>query len=724
MGVVNMDAMYNLAVIVSIMDRFTGPVRRMSEALTQLEQRAQNARNTINLGNTMAASGALMLTASNYVGQGLLNILGPTRETQAALGELASVGISDMEAMSKAAQGFSAKWSGTTEAQFLGAAYDIKSGISTLSDAAVGEYTRMAALTGKATKATTAEMTSLFATGYGIFADMYSGMEDMEFGEMFSAGIAASVKNFKTTGSGMAQALESLGAAGASALRPIEEQFSVLGMLQATMSGSEAGTKYGAFLESAVGAGDKLGLSFVDTNGQLLGMVEILGLLRGKYGETLNAIEKQELQEAFGTDEAVALIDLMYGKLDLLRDNVDTLGMSMRQGTAFTQGMARAMNDDVNAAIEIFNQNIGISKRIVGDELGGLLMAILPSIQAGVANFQRFAEANPVLMRVILLLLVLATGVFAVSAAVIALGSAAVLVWGYWSLGIAKVGQAIMWLIGKWGLLIDIGGVLFTRIGPVITSLASRLVWLGMYASLKALMGLQYLARGASIFGAAALRLAFTTMPALIGSVWSFTAALLANPITWVILGIMALIAALVLLWRNWDLVKAYVLNAVTGIITGIQAKFSEWRASGQALIEAFVSGIRAVINKPAEVVKAGLQKLRNLLPFSDAKEGPLSQLTRSGMALVETFAGGIRSRAPMLQSVTANALGQAGFSGGGYTYNGPGLRDISREVTSERATYERDRRPIVIMMGGQEQPDNLDSIIDQAYRYLGMRGE
>ena len=34
----------------------------------------------------------------------------------------------------------------------------------------------------------------------------------------------------------------------------------------------------------------------------------------------------------------------------------------------------------------------------------------------------------------------------------------------------------------------------------------------------------------------------------LISSVWSFTAALLANPVTWIVIGIVALIAALVLL--------------------------------------------------------------------------------------------------------------------------------------------------------------------------------
>ncbi len=41
-----------------------------------------------------------------------------------------------------------------------------------------------------------------------------------------------------------------------------------------------------------------------------------------------------------------------------------------------------------------------------------------------------------------------------------------------------------------------------------------------------------------------------------------FNASLLANPITWIIAGIMALIAAIVLLWKNWDTVSQWLSNS------------------------------------------------------------------------------------------------------------------------------------------------------------------
>ena len=87
----------------------------------------------------------------------------------------------------------------------------------------------------------------------------------------------------------MAEAIKTLGASATTAQVPLEEQLSILGMLQATMSGSEAGTKYKAFLKSAAKGGEELGLDFLDANNQLLSMPEILEQLRGKFGETMDA---------------------------------------------------------------------------------------------------------------------------------------------------------------------------------------------------------------------------------------------------------------------------------------------------------------------------------------------------------------------------------------------------------------------------------------------------
>lgn len=67
-----------------------------------------------------------------------------------------------------------------------------------------------------------------------------------------------------------------------------------------------------------------------------------------------------------------------------------------------------------------------------------------------------------------------------------------------------------------------------------------------------------------------------------IASAWSFTAALLANPITWVVLLIVGLVAAIIYLWRNWDEVSQWLMNSwetvkqtATDIFESIMAFFA-----------------------------------------------------------------------------------------------------------------------------------------------------
>ena len=75
----------------------------------------------------------------------------------------------------------------------------------------------------------------------------------------------SAVQMFKTDGTKMAQAFSALGSSATAMGADASEQMAILGTLQATMSGSEAATKYTAFLGGAVSVQDKLGLSFTDS---------------------------------------------------------------------------------------------------------------------------------------------------------------------------------------------------------------------------------------------------------------------------------------------------------------------------------------------------------------------------------------------------------------------------------------------------------------------------
>ena len=359
-----MDSVYRLSVVLGMIDNMTAPLSGVTDKVTDSTERISQSF------DTMQKAGAVLSgVGAGILGAGLATVTA-TFDTQDALGELSSLGVEDLKAVENAAKSFSDTWAGTTKSDFITASYDIKSGIASLTDEGIAQFTELAALTGKATKSTTEEMGSLFATGYGIYKGAYDDLSDLEFGEMFSSGIATAVKNYKTAGSEMASAISALGATATNNKVSLEEQLAILGQLQTTMSGSEAATKYKSFLNQAASAGEKLGLTFTDANNNLMSTPEILEKLKSKYGETIDAVEKQELKAAFGTDEAVAMIDLLYNDIDGLTGGIDDLAESMKQGKTVTQEMAEAINSTPKQQLEVLKQKIHNNV----EELGGNLL--------------------------------------------------------------------------------------------------------------------------------------------------------------------------------------------------------------------------------------------------------------------------------------------------------------------------------------------------------------
>ena len=364
----------------------------MSEAVSQMDRFKASAKSLMKVGGWMLGVGTAMLGFAGLT-------VASTNATTRALGEMASLGFKDLKSLERASKEFSNQFAGITKSDFIAAAYDIKSGIASLSDAAVGEFTKIAALTAKATKATVADMTSLFATGYGIFKDYYGDLSDFEFGELFSGGIATAVRAFKTTGPEMAAAISNIGAMATSALIPLEEQLSVLGMLQATMSGSEAGTRYRAFIKSAAEAGEKLGISFVDANKNLLPIPNILERIRGKYGETVDAVEKMELMKAFGRIEALTVVDLLMPKIDALKGNINSLGSAMQGGTATTLEMATAMNVDLGAVFGLLKQRVYNTFEVLGKAILPVVVPAINAVSRLATVFQKWTESHPTLLK-------------------------------------------------------------------------------------------------------------------------------------------------------------------------------------------------------------------------------------------------------------------------------------------------------------------------------------
>lgn len=503
-----MDNMFTLGVVLSAKDMLSPAMGKAGQSASKFASKIQAISGQLAvMGTASYASGRMMLSP-------VMDTLGAYKDLEKAQGEIASLGIGakGIDAITKSAKEFSNEFAGTTATEFVSASYDIKSGISSLSDTAVGEFTKITAMTGSATKSSTDQMTSLFASGYGIYRDQFDAFgastikgwnalsdeeKDIKFGEYFSAGIASSVQAFKTDGSNMSAGISNLGATATSAGISFAEQLSVLGQLQATMSGSEAATKYKAFLNSAQGAGDKLGLQFTDANNQMLSMPEIINTIKDKYGETIDALEADELKKAFGTEEAVALVKLMYNETDTLTDNIKTMNISLGDGTKKTREMAKAMNKGKESAL--LQQKMENISSTIGTMFAPAVTKIVTVIDSALTSIQSFTEEHETATMVIgytvaglgALLTIAGAVIIPISAIGMALpalttgfGLVTASV-GFLKLGILGLGKAF--LMNPIGLAVAaIAGaayLIYDNWEPIMNWFGSKLEWLSTAAS-------------------------------------------------------------------------------------------------------------------------------------------------------------------------------------------------------------------------------------------------
>lgn len=590
------------SIVLKVLDKASGPMRQIARNFQTMNKVNREALETT--AKTAAGLGAGLAATS---AAGIVMAGKQSADLEGALGEVASVGVGNLGLLRDAALDFTNQFAGTAAPDFVRAAYDVKSGISSLSDEGVAEYAKLAGLTAKATKATTGEMTSLFATGFGIYREQFEHLSDIEFGKVFSGGIAASVQAFKTTGPQMQAGIENLGATATKALVPMQEQFAVLGTLQQTMSGSEAGTKYRAVLQGIAKAGGELGLPFLDANRKIKSMPEVLDLLRKKYGETLDAVEGEEIKKAFGSEEAVGVINLLYGQVDKLRESTKGLGETMKNGTAITEEMARKMNEGLGPEATRTGQRLANLGAVVGQALTPVLVPLLRMVGDAVVKFQGWAKENPTLARTIMLAGVALGGVVAVLGTLVAAMTA---------LNFAVLANPITWVVA--GIVVALAG------------LAAAGVWI--VANWEKVKGWWNAFWGE--YGNAVL----VTMGVITG------------PLGW-------LAAAAGLIINNWEGLKAFFTNLWGDVAAAWDA--GSWVDAGAALIQGLWDGMNALLGQVINWLGDKVAGLFDWLP--DSIKAQLGITTGSAGTPAGGSAGGGPGPTPAAAApiTAAQAVGQ-----------------------------------------------------------------
>ena len=140
----SLESVFKLSLIMNMVDNITGPMAKINSSVNGGVSRLQKLEGTL---GGMVKTGAVMTELGSSIAGAALAPVEATFETRRALGELASLGVKDLEAVEDAARSFSDQWAGTSKADFISASYDIKSGIASLSDEGVAEFTTLAALT-------------------------------------------------------------------------------------------------------------------------------------------------------------------------------------------------------------------------------------------------------------------------------------------------------------------------------------------------------------------------------------------------------------------------------------------------------------------------------------------------------------------------------------------------------------------------------------------------
>lgn len=475
-----------MGLVISLRDSFSQNAQRISHMAGTLDSRLGTAAASIQQSTRQIQQGA------KIIGVGLATMAVPsalvasTIQTQRALGALSSVGIRDLRALEDAAERFTAVWSDYSKAEFVAAAYDIKSGISSLTDAAVGSATEMAALTAKATRATVGDMTNVFAAGYDTFRDLNRELDDTQWFGALSGALSQTVQQFRTTGPEMAHAMRNVGKLATQANRPLYEQLAVLGTLQASMPGAEAGTLYKAFMMKAAEAGKGLGLSFTDTQGRLLGITEIIGRIKNRFPDLSQAAAQVQLKEAFGSDEAVRFVLQLASGVDGLESSIQGVAAAMRGGSSTTREMAEAMNRDLGSRVTVLRQNLQNAMEALGRTILPVVLPVVRALTAIVHGMHRIITAAPLLFGGLLGIVFIVGLLITLSGALLALSGAikiAFVVVKFLPILFGIVKASVLSTLGQlaaafWPITLVIAAV-------VISVLALRAAWNNNFAGIR-----------------------------------------------------------------------------------------------------------------------------------------------------------------------------------------------------------------------------------------------
>lgn len=549
------DRSSRLDFILALTDKVTAPLGKVKTGFSDLASQSQEHFKTMGIGLAGVTGGFMAMGAS----------LEPALEMNRALGEVRSLNVAEdaLDSLNAKALEFSVNYGENAQA-FVASAYLVEGAIKGLTGSQLATFTNASNVLAKATKTDAHTMGEYVGTLYNLQKSQADAMGKGAWVEKLGGQTALATQLFRTSGAAMKDAFKEAGAIATTAGVDLAEQMAVIGTLSSTMEGGDAGGRYKALFENMGAASEKLGMKLSDQQGKALPILDIMDKLQGKLGDLTSASAGVKLTEAFG-GEGAQVIAALAKDAGRLRNGIEQLGKV--RGLEQAEKMAKAMVDPWQQ----FGAAVQALRIAFGQSLIPILTPLMDRLVGIAGTLTRWTQLFPNITRLI--------GI--VSLTFLGLATAMGLL--TFAVGLSKtvwLALVTVWNVLTWTGFRSIAMFLFHTV--MITAFAAGLVV--MYTGIGLVRGAMLLWQGA---------------------IWLVNAAMMANPVGVVIIGIVALVAAITAVVVYWDDLVAALMNTaafqwVSAQLEALSAWFTSmggWSGMAKAAWDGIVAIFHAAIN-------------------------------------------------------------------------------------------------------------------------------
>ena len=612
---------------------------------------------------------------------------------------------------------------------------------------------------------------------YGMVASEVTSVSDMMFVAMkagkttigeLSASMGKVTPLASAAGVGLDQLLAGTSALTLGGLQTAEAVTSLRGILAAVIKPTS----------DAVKTAEDLGINFSTAAIKSMGLQKWLAHVADKAGGS-----QEILSSLFGRVEALSGVLALTGNQ---AGSFASILEQMGESAGATDEAFRKVNASASAAFDRAKANAAVLMETIGNALLPVVAGLADSFAWLSGKISTFAQAHPFLTKTVVILAAVTAGVLLLGGASLIMGAqvmtamamvnistggvllaigalitgiTALVMW--WTSGADDMGESSGFLAKAWSGLKTIFYAVATPIaygagflaGVITTAWMNiagytRDVWPmistvigGAWTAITGLLFPQIaILKGLFAFSWGAIKVltaaAWSYIKLTITTVW--TAVYNSIALVWNLIS-GAFKVGLQVLTGDWSGAWVTMQSTFAKVWENIKGIFGAWMGwfvglrdifmdAGAGLIDAFWNGIQTSWSS----MKAGfiglLEGLRQFLPFSDAREGPLSQLTKSGRSLLPTFARGIEQGGDKPLEAVSHSLSHIrldaphipplNYEPSGGTY--PGSVDNATHGASPSVIFQQGAFQITV--SGHDAIDDLEERLTEIFGRLSLQ--